>query len=381
MKVFLTVCLALALAMSGASLCLAAAPIKIGAFLSNTGPAAPLGTPEKETLEMLEEQINAAGGVLGRPIKVIIEDDASAPANAVRAAMKLINLDRVVAIIGGSTTGCTLAVTPITEPRGIPHISMAAGIDITHPVKRWVFRTPQTDVLAVQKVYEYLNSQGIDTIAVIYDSNAFGTSGRNRLVEMAPEAGIKIVAQEAFKTRDTDMTVQLTKIRGTAAQAVVCWGTNPGPAMVARNMKQLNMQIPLIQSHGIANRTFIELAGEAANGVVFPAGKLLVAESLPEDDPQREVLLQYARQFEAKYGKPADTFGGHAWDALMILVDAIERAGTTDAVQLRDAVESTTNFVGISGVFTYTPDDHDGLTTDAFVMVKIVDGEWTLVGD
>lgn len=355
-------------------------PYKIGAFLSVTGPNAPLGTPEKETLMMLAEEVNSSGGINGHPLELIIEDDESDPSKAVRAAKKLIELDKVSAIIGGSGTGPTMAVvSSVTEAAGVPHISLAAGIDITRPIKKWVFRTPQTDVLAIGKILDYLKKQKIKKVATIYDSNAFGTSGRDQLREQAPKAGFEIVAEEAFNSKDTDMTVQLTRIKRTNAQAVICWGTNPGPAMVARNMKQLNMTIPLLQSHGIANKTFIDLAGDAANGVIFPAGKLIVAEYLPDSDIQKKTLLKYAKDFKAKYGKTADTFGGHAWDAFQIIVRAMRLAGN-DKAKLRNEIENNTRlFVGIGGVFSYKPEDHDGLKKDAFVMVKIVDGKWTLL--
>ncbi len=353
-------------------------PIKIGGIMAITGPASPLGTPERDTLLMLGEVINQAGGINGQPLELIIYDTASDETETVMATKKLIEDDKVLAIIGPSQTGTTLAIVDTIEKAELPLISMAAGIQIVEPVKKWVFKTPQTDVLAVSKIIDYLTWQGIDKIAVIYVSNAFGESGRDQIVIQVPEAGIEVVAEESFGGEDTDMTAQLTRIKGSDAQAVICWGTNPGPAMVAKNMMQLGMDIPLLQSHGIANKKFIELAGEAAEGVIFPAGKLLVANDLPDTEPQKEVLLEYSGMFEAKYGRSADTFGGHAWDALLLLVQAIEQVGT-DKAAIRDALENTTNFVGTGGVFNFSPEDHNGLTKDAFIMVQIQNGEWTLM--
>ncbi|MFB0545271.1 MAG: ABC transporter substrate-binding protein [Anaerolineae bacterium] len=355
-----------------------AEPIKIGAILAITGPASPLGTPERDTLQMLEESINAAGGVNGQPLELIIYDTAGEETKAVMATKKLIEDDQVIAIIGPSRTGTPLAVVDTVQKAQIPHISLAAGIQIVEPVKEWVFKTPQTDLFAVSKIMDYLQAEGIDKIAVINVSNAFGESGREQVELQAAEAGIEIVAEETFGPEDTDMTVQLTRIKGSEAQAVICWGTKPGPAMVAKNMMQLGMDIPLLQSHGVANKTFIELAGEAAEGVIFPVGRLLVAEDLPDTDPQKEVLLTYSQMFEEKFGRTADTFGGHAWDALHILVQAIEQVGT-DKAAIREAIENTENFVGTGGVFNFSPEDHNGLVKDAFVMVKIVNGEWTLM--
>lgn len=353
-------------------------PYKIGAFLSITGPNAPLGTPERDTLIMLEEKINKAGGINGHPLQLIIEDDASDPTTAVKAVKKLIDQDKVSAIIGSSGTGPTMAaISSMTENAGIPHISCAAGLAITNPIRRWVFRTPQTDTMAVAKILDYLKKRKLTKIAMIYDSNAYGVSGRDQLRALASHSGVTVVDEESFGSKDTDMTVQLTKIRGTNAQAVVCWGTNPGPAQVTKNLRQLGINLPLIQSHGVANQSYIDLSQGMAEGVVLPAGKLIVAHALPVSDPQRKILLQYQKDFQAQYGKSADTFGGFAWDALMILVTAMKKVGN-DPVKVQAAVEKTRNFRGISGVFNYSATDHDGLTKDAFVMVTIKNGNWVL---
>jgi branched-chain amino acid transport system substrate-binding protein len=379
-RVLLTVVVLLGLLPGPISLAPAQAqePIKIGGIAAITGSASPLGTPERDTLLMLEEAINQAGGINDQPLELIIYDTAGDETEAVMATKKLIEDDKVLAIVGPSRTGTTLAIMDTVEKAELPLVSMAAGIEITEPVKKWIFKTPQTDVMAVSRIMDYLTRQGIDKIAVIYVSNAFGESGRDQVVIQAPEADIEVVAEETFGGEDTDMTAQLTRIKGSEAQAVICWGTNPGPAMVAKNMMQLGMDIPLLQSHGVANKTFIELAGEAAEGVIFPVGKLLVAKDLPDDDPQKEVLLSYSSMFEEKYERSADTFGGHAWDALHLLVQAIEEVGT-DKGAIRDALENTTDFVGTGGVFNLSPEDHNGLTKDAFVMVQIKDGEWTLM--
>ena len=353
-------------------------PYVVGAFVSVSGPNAPLGTPERDTLLMLEAKINQSGGINGHPLKMIIEDDGSDNTNAVKAATKLIEQDNVCAIIGGSGTGPTMAVAPITSAAGVPHISMAAGIAITNPVNKWVFRTAPTDVQAVNKILDYLTKHKITKIAVIYDSGAFGSSGRDQLKKFAPSFNISIVAEESFGSKDTDMMVQLTKIRTTPAQAIVCWGTNPGPSQVAKNVKQLGIKLPLFMSHGVADQAFIDQAGDAANGIILPAVKLVVADALPAADPQKKLSLQYAKDFQEKFGRSADHYGGHAWDALNIIVRALEKAGN-DRAKLRDEIEKTKDFVGIGGVFTYAPDNHDGLASDSLAMLKIVNGKWTLV--
>jgi branched-chain amino acid transport system substrate-binding protein len=353
-------------------------PYVVGAFCSVTGSNAPLGQPERDTLIMLAEQINDKGGINGHPLKLLIEDDGSDNTNAVMAAKKLIDQDNVCAIIGSSGTAPTMAVIPVTEEAGVPHISMAAGATITIPLKKWVFRTPQTDTMALERILSYLVGNKIDKVAMIYDSNSFGTNGRDQLRIIAPNYKVSIVDEEAFATKDTDMTVQLTKIKSAKVQAIICWGTNPGPAQVAKNAKQLGITLPLLMSHGIASQAFLDVAGDAANGVVLPAGKLIVANQLPDSDPQKALLLKYISDFQTKFNYSTNTFGGHAWDAFNIIVNALKNAGD-DRVKLRNEIEKTKKLAGTGGVFNYSPTDHDGLTKDAFIMVKIVDGKWTLL--
>ncbi len=351
-------------------------PIVVGAIFTYTGDAAPLGMPEKKTVEMLEKQINDAGGIDGRPVKVELFDDQGKPPQAVQACQKLLDMEGVVAIIGPTLSGTTLAITDMCEKAEMPLVSCAASIKIVEPVKSYVFKTAQSDSLAVEKILEYCKANDITKVGFINDSNAFGASGREQWMKYAKDAGIETVAEESFSSSDTDMTSQLTNIRGKSPDAIVCWGTNPGPAIVAKNMQRLGMEQKLIMSHGIANKKFIELAGSAANGVVFPAGKLLIATDIPDDDLQKEKLLAYAKAYEEEYDEPANTFGGHGWDAFMLTVEAIKTAGT-DKAAIRDALEATKDFVGISGVFNMSADDHNGLTKDSFTLVEIKDGKWT----
>ncbi len=358
-------------------------PIKIGAIFSVTGHSAPLGEPEKMTAEMLVEQINAKGGVMGRPVECIIKDDKSEPTEAALAAKDLIETQKVVAIIGPSSTPNTMAIVDICQKAEIPLVSCAAGAPITNPVaeRKWVFAVPQADILAVAKVVDYLNAKKIKKVATIYVSNAFGESGQKQLEKQLGEAGIDIVISETFGADDTDMTAQVTRIAGKKPEAVICWGTNPGPATVAKNMKTLGLDVPLLQSHGVANRKFIELAGDAADGVMLPAGRLIVYGEVATEDVQKKVLMEYADSFRSKYTREPDTFGGHAYDSFMLVVQAINTAGSTDAAALRDAIENTKDFVGTAGVFNYSATDHNGLTKDAFVWVKIENGAWKMAED
>jgi branched-chain amino acid transport system substrate-binding protein len=291
---------------------------------------------------------------------------------------KLIDKDNVLAIVGPSLSGNTFAVMPIAEENQIPLVSCAASIKITTPVNKWVFKTPQTDVLAVERIYEYLKARGITKIAIMTVSNGYGDSGKEQLKAQAPDAGIEIVAEESFGEKDEDMTAQLTKIKGSNAGAIVCWGTNPGPAIIAKNIVQLGITIPLIQSHGVASPKYIEYAGDAANANVLPTGKILVLDQLGESDPQRPILLEYKTKYEDTFKVPVSGFGGYAWDAMGIIASALKESGP-DKAKLRDAIEKTTDYVGVSGIFTMTPEDHNGLTKEAFVMVVIENGTWKII--
>ena len=356
----------------------AAPPVKIGALFSVTGPASPLGEPERNTAVMMVDEINKAGGIKGTKLELIVYDTQGDATKAVQGVNKLIKDDKVVAIIGPSTTGDSMAVIPVIEKSEIPLVSCAAGIKITDPVKKWVFKTAQNDSLAVMKIYNNLKKQKVSKIAIITVSDGFGASGREQLKGQAKAFGIEIISDETYSPKDTDMTVQLTKIRDSKAQAVICWGTNPGPAMVARNAKQLGIKIPLYMSHGVSSKKFIELAGDAAEGIMLPSGKVIVADQLPKADPQKKALMSYVNQYKARYKVEGDHFGGHAWDAVMLLKGAMERGGFTPAA-IRDQLERTKKFSGIGGTFTFSPQDHAGLTSDAFVLVKIEKGDWKLL--
>jgi branched-chain amino acid transport system substrate-binding protein len=369
-------CLILLLIFASASL--AASAIRIGGLFSVTGPASFLGEPEKKTLEMLVKDINVKGGVNGSMIELVVYDTQGDVTKAVQLATKLIKNDKVVAIIGPSTTGETLAIIPVIEKEHIPLISCAAGIKITDPVKKWVFKTPANDHVAAEKIFNYAARFKQKNIALLTVSDSYGSSGREQLKSLAAKKGIKIVADEVYSPKDTDMTAQLTRIRGFKPDAIVCWGTNPGPAVVTRNMKQLAIKIPLYQSHGVASKKFIELAGaDASEGILLPAGKLAVYDLLPKNDPQQKVLKEYDLMYKKSYGTEASTFGGYAFDGFRLVINAVKRSGATPE-RIRSGVEQTRRLVGVSGVFNMSPGDHNGLDLSAFEMVRITKGDWTL---
>jgi branched-chain amino acid transport system substrate-binding protein len=358
---------------------------KVGALFSTTGANSNLGLPEKETVDMMVEQINAAGGINGHPLEVVFYDTETDPAKCATLATRLIEQDNVLAIIGPTGSPESLGIIDTVTTAKIPLVSCAANIGIVTPVSEryWVFKTPQADKEVADQILRYLQAQGITKIAIITDVNAFGAGGRTVLNSDAGNYSITIVADQTFGSEDPSMQSQLTYIEGKHPEAVICWATDKASAIVAQDMKTLQMTIPLFCSHGIANQAFINEAGAAANGVIFSAGKLLVVGEVPATDPQQGVLAQYKADYEAKYpGKVASTFGGHAYDALSMVVIALgkipEGLDTAAARQaVRDQIEQIHDFKGISGVFTMSPTDHLGMQPGSLAMIKIVDGKWT----
>jgi branched-chain amino acid transport system substrate-binding protein len=358
----------------------ARAEIRIGAVLSVSGPASFLGDPEKKTLEIYVDAINAKGGVNGEKLKLIVYDDGGDANNARTFATRLVEQDKIAAMVGGTTTGSTLAMIPLFEEAKIPFISLAGAVQIIEPVREWVFKTPHTDRMACEKILIDLKQRKLTTIALISGTDAFGKSMRDQCVAVAPKAGVAIAHEETYGPRDSDMTPQLTNIKNKSGiQAVINPGFGQGPAIVTRNYRQLGITLPLYQSHGVASKQFIDLAGPAAEGVRLPAAALLVADKLPDSDPQKAVVVAYARTYQEKTGQPVSTFGGHAYDGLMILVEAMKRAKSADKAKVRDEIERTKGYVGTGGIVTMSPRDHMGLGLSAFRMLEIKNGEWTLV--
>lgn len=381
MKKLMIVCSMVALLICNATMAFASGTIKIGGLFSVTGPASFLGEPEKKTLEMLVADLNAKGGINGQKLEAVIYDTAGDATKAVQLATKLIKNDKVVAIIGPSTTGESMAVLALTEKNKIPLISCAAGIKITEPAKdrKFTFKTPANDHVAVEKILQHTGRQKQKNLAIITVTDGFGASGREQLKVSAAQKGFKIVADETYGPKDTDMTPQLTKIRASKADAIICWGTNPGPAIITKNIKQLGIKIPVYMSHGVASKKYIELASPAAaEGIMLPAGKLAVYEALPKSDPQQKLLKDYDAAYKKAHGVEASTFGGYAYDGFLLVVNAIKTKGATPA-QIRDGLEQTKKLVSVSGVFTMSATDHNGLDLSAFEMVKIHKGDWVLL--
>jgi len=223
-----------------------------------------------------------------------------------------------------------------------------------------------------------MQKRGFTKVALISGSGGFDKSGRVQSLALAEKYNISIVADESYGNKDMDMTAQLTKIRSSDAQAILNFGFGKAPAIVTKNIKQLGITLPVYQSHGVASKKYIELAGDAANGVRLPAAAIVVADALADDDPQKKVTSAYKKAFEEKYAQ-VSSFGAHAYDALMIAVDAIKRAQTLDKASVRNEIEKTSHYVGAGGIFNMSADDHMGLQLNSFKLLEIVDGNWQVI--
>ncbi|MBI9076086.1 MAG: ABC transporter substrate-binding protein [Desulfatibacillum sp.] len=351
---------------------------KIGGIFAVSGGASFLGDPEKKSMQMAVDQINAKGGIDGRMLEAVIYDTKGDPTETVQFANKLINKDNVLAIVGPSTTPTTMPVIPQCVRAQLPLISCAAGNGIVNPIQPYVFKTAQSDIMAVATIYTYMQKQGIKKVALLCVDNGFGTSGAVQLREQAGKFGLTVVSDESYGGKDTDMTAQLTKARKAAPDALVCWGTNPGPAVVAKNAKQLKIEFPLFMSHGVASPKFIDIAGDASEGIMLPTGAVLVADTLPQDHHQKAALDAYINDFKAAYGSGVSGFGGYAYDAIKILEIALK--GTNgDKAMLRDNIEKVQGYVGVTGTFNFSPTEHNGLGEDSFLMVRIENGTWKVM--
>jgi branched-chain amino acid transport system substrate-binding protein len=355
-------------------------PYKVGAVFSVTGRASFLGEPEKRTAQMITEEINKQGGINGHPLELVLYDDESDETKCVLAVKKLIKTDNVPVIIGPSVSGNTLAVVNICNESQVPLISCASSIKIVTPVeqRKWIFKVAPSDSHSVERIYEFLGKKGIKKVAIMTVSDGYGASGREELLALAPQAGIEVVADERYGPKDADHTAQLTRIRGTGAQAVINWSVGPTQILAVKNWHDLGMtSMTFMQSHGFASKKNIELAGGAAEGVFCPLGRVNIPDLVPASDPQKQVIMAYNAAYQGKFHEPLSAFGGHAWDALKLAVEALGTAGP-DPVKIRNYVENRKGFIGQGGVFNFSSTDHCGLNKDAFEMVVVKNGTWAL---
>jgi branched-chain amino acid transport system substrate-binding protein len=358
--------------------------IKLGAFFDLSGRAAFIGTPTKLVAEMVVDKINSEGGINGKQLELVIGDTEANPAKAASLAKKFIYKNNVAAIIGPTMTDTGMTVKAMAEKGQTPIFMTVGGDPVIMGGKfgpfDWVFKSPQRSSIAVKRLFDYLRAKGLTKIALLSAADGFGKDGARWIKKLAPEYGIEILAEESFGTRDTDMTAQLTNAKNANPQAIVTWTIGPAGSIVAKNKAQLGIDLPLFQCHGLPDPKYIELAGAASEGDRMPSTKLLVADALPDTDPQKAVIQEFIRLYKEKgYDKqfPINTHSGYAWDAIMIVANAMKQVGT-DKAALREAIENTKGYVGVSGIYNLTAEDHNGLDTSSMVIVQVKDGMFVM---
>jgi len=356
----------------------AAEPLKIGAILSVTGPASFLGAPEARTLEMLVAETNKKGGVMGRQIQLIVKDSGASPEKAISFAKQLIDEEKVFAIIGPSTSGETMKIKSIAEEGKTILLSCAAAEEIVVPVAKYVFKTPQKDRDVVIRIFQEMKKMKISRIGVLSSNTGFGKGGKGQIEKLAPEHGITILANEVYDKAASDLTAEVTKLKAANVEAIVNWSIEPAQAIAIKNARQIGLKVPIFLSHGFGNIKYVEIAGAAAEGVLFPAGRLLVVDVLPKNHPQKAILVKYTKDYESHYKDEASTFGGHAYDAFIILMKGIEKAKSTDKEAVRTAIENLKGFVGTAGIFNFSPPDHNGLGLDSVEMLTVKKGKFAI---
>jgi branched-chain amino acid transport system substrate-binding protein len=327
---------------------------------------------------MLTEELNAKGGIGGKKIQLIIKDSGASPEKAISFAKQLIEEEKVFAIIGPSTSGESMAIKNIAEENKALLLSCAAAEDIVKPVAKYVFKTPQMDRDAVIRIFEQMKKMKITKIGVLSSNTGFGKAGKTQIEKLAPEHGIQIVVNEVYDKAATDLTAEVTKVKAANVQAIVNWSIEPAQAIVIKNARQIGIAAPIFQSHGFGNIQYVQAAGAAAEGVIFPAGRLLVADTLSDKNPQKALLEEYKKKYETKFKENVSTFGGHAYDAFLILTRAVEKAGA-DKEKVRTAIETTKGLVGTAGVFNFSAEDHNGLDKNAFEMLTVKDGKFVVL--
>jgi len=368
---------------SGVAALLIASPgwasgIKIGAILAETGPAAFLGGPAVRSLRMVVDEINAKGGINGKPIVLIVRDSGSSPEKAVSFAKQLIDEEKVLAIIGPSTSGESLSIKKIAEAGKTIMISCASAEAVVTPVTPHVFKTAPSDSFGAVQIFTTMRKKGIKKIAVMAANDGFGKAGKEQLVKYAPDFGITIVAEEVYDKNATDLSAIVAKLKANREiEAVVNWSIVPAQSILTKNIRQAGWDVPIFQSSGFANIKYAEAAGVAAEGIMFPASRILVADALPPG-PQRDFLTKYRDSYEAKFNEKVSTFGGHSYDAMIILAKAIE-AGGEDREKVRAAIENIKGLIGTAGTFNFSATDHGGLDVDAFAMLTVKNGRFVLM--
>lgn len=353
-------------------------PIRIGAVIATSGPAAFIGAAEEKTLHMITEAKNAEGGLDGHKIEMIIYDTEGNAAKATQLSRRLIETDNVDIVLGPSTTGESLAIKPIFEEAEIPNISFAAGERVVAPVSPYIFKVPPTDRVVLDHMFGYFAKNNIKSLGILHASDGFGQGAADLMPEIAKKHGVEIKALEAHAPKDTDYTPQLLKLRNAGADGIMYWGNNPGPTLFVRGAKALGIDKPLFNGYSAATVEFIEQSGESAEGTFVSSMHLLARETMKPENPLTPVITKLAEDYNTKFGAYPPTFAGHPYDAMLILEASLKSIeGDFDAAKLRDAIEKV-ELPGANGNFRFSAENHNGLdeTSGSMIMLKVDKGRY-----
>ena len=371
----------------------AATTYKIGFNSSATGNYASLGLPEAKTAEMIQEQINEQGGVVGpdgvkHDVEIVIYDDENQADKTVSNVTRLIQEDEVIVVVSTTGSGTSIAEIPVCQESETPCISMASAKPITTDMDagteyKWMFKTPQTNGHAGDWQAAYLKAQGVSQICILYTDDGYGRDCLSNFKGAAEAAGLTVIYEGAYAATDTEFSAQLAAAEASGCEAAEIGSTPPVASLVVAALRTAMPDLPITLGHGVCNQPFIDTAGNAAEGTVFPCGKVTVVDQVPDGDPQKPVLQQYITDYGAfTDGEPISTFGGHAWDGLMMTLDALRSLEDGMSLQeqraaVRDYLENEIkNWPGISGTFTMSPSDHNGLDKESLLFVKVENGRW-----
>jgi branched-chain amino acid transport system substrate-binding protein len=373
--------------MLGSSPGYSAEPIKIAGIFALTGRAAHIGTAQRDAVMIAIDEVNQQGGINGRKLEMVMEDTESNPTKAVMALKKVLETENVVAIIGPTLTGTAMAMRGFIEKAKIPafmhsggDVILLAPLNKNDPNSRpkWTFKSPYKAADAIGKICQYMKRHGIKKIGFIYSNEGFGKDGLRNVMVQAPKYGVKVVAQEAFQPKDVDMTAQLTRIEAKGVDGIIAWTVGPAMGIVAKNVKQLGIKAPLFECHGAGDPIFWKVAGDAGEGVMMPSTKIVVGDQLPDSDVQKKKIISFVKAYRKKFNHEPGTMVAYGADAAFIVVNAIKKVGP-DRAKIRDAIEHTKGYVGLSGIYNLSPKDHNGLSMKDIVMIKATKGGWKLL--
>lgn len=387
-RILMIVVAALAVSlMIGTPFTYSAESIKIAGIFALTGRAAHIGTAQRDAVLLAVDDVNAQGGINGRKLEMVMSDTESNPTKAVIALKKVLESEDVVAIIGPTLTGTGMAMRGFIEKEQIPAFMHSGGdVILTAPLKKgdpsstpkWTFKSPYKAADALGKICEYMSKHGIKKIGFLYSNEGFGKDGLRNVMVQAPKYGVEVVAQEAFQPKDVDMTAQLTRINAKGVDGIIAWTVGPAMGIIPKNIKQLGIKAQLFECHGAGDPIFWKVAGEAGEGVIMPSTKIVVGDQLPDNDIQKQKILDYVKAYKAKFNREPGTMVAYGADAAFIVVDAIKKVGP-DRAKIRTAIENTKGYVGLSGIYNISPEDHNGLSMKDIVMIKATKGGWKLL--